>query len=297
MKTTNINIITLVTIIFITLNFSSTSNAQILMQGNYLGQKLPKNVPVVFASGIISTEENELNSIFSCDGNEFYFSRGALGSGNKIFVSKRVNNVWSAPEVTSLTGGVDPHFSPDCKRIYFALAGDIVYAERMNNGTWSEIKNPEKNINSSSRELYPCVVADGSLYFQSTRPGGAGGSDIYRAQFKDGIFLPAVNIGAPINTQNGEGDVFVSPDERLIIFSGSGRSDSQGSGDLYISFRQSNGTWSVPENMGSSINSPSLEYCPMMSPDGKILYFTSKRNNNQGDIYWVSSKILKLYQE
>ncbi len=55
MKTTNIMIITLVTVIFITLNFSSTSNAQILMHGDYLGQKLPKKVPVVFASGIIST--------------------------------------------------------------------------------------------------------------------------------------------------------------------------------------------------------------------------------------------------
>ena len=178
----------------------------------------------------------------------------------------------------------------------FAREGEIVYAERMTDGCWSDIHNAGTNINSSSRELYPCFVGDGSLYFQSRRPGGEGSSDIYRAQYLEGDFLPAVNIGAPVNSQNSEGDVYVAPDESFMIFSSSGRPDSYGSGDLYISFRQNNGSWSAPKNMGKPINSPELEYCPMMSHDGKYFFYSSRINNGQGDIYWVNRDIINLYR-
>jgi Tol biopolymer transport system component len=43
--------------------------------------------------------------------------------------------------------------------------------------------------------------------------------------------------------------------------------------------------------MGPSINSEATEYCPMLSPDGRYLFFTSTRSGN-GDIYWVDAKII-----
>jgi len=262
----------------------------------YLGQPVPDNSPIVFAPGIISTGENELNSVFACNGKEFYFSRGDLSKNNRLFMTTRKDNNWSTPTITPFTNSVDPHFTPDCKRIYYASKGDIVFADRMADGSWSDIRNAGENVNSSSRELYPCVVEGGSLYFQSSRPGGMGKSDIYRAQYQNGNFLPAENIGNTINTEYGEGDVYTAPDESFIIFNSSGRPDSYGSGDLYISFRQNNGSWSVPQNMGSNINSPELEYCPMMSDDGKYFFYTSRINNGQGDIFWVNSDIIQAYR-
>lgn len=273
----------------------SSLTAQTL-KGDYLGQELPGNLPVIFAAGIISTEENELNSVFSCDGNEFYFSRGVLGTSNHLYVMKRTNNVWSGPQLSVFSDGVDPGFSPGCRRIYFSKGADIFFSEKLPDGSWSEPKDPGGNINTSARELYSCIVADGSMYFMSSRTEGAGGSDIYRAQFKDGVFMKAENIGPPINSEYGEGDVFVTPDEKIMVFSSSGRPDSRGAGDLYVSFRLIDGKWSSPKNLGENFNSSLHEYCPVMTPDGKFLFYSSRRDNNQGDIYWVSSKVLKSFR-
>jgi hypothetical protein len=48
------------------------------LSGPYLGQTPPGLVPVVFGAGVVSTGMSELNSVFSKDGNEFYFLIEAL---------------------------------------------------------------------------------------------------------------------------------------------------------------------------------------------------------------------------
>ena len=90
-------------------------------------------------------------------------------------------------------------------------------------------------------DIYPTVVADGSLYFVSNRPGGVGRSDIYRApRLSDGRFGTRVNIGRPANTDGGEGDPFESPDERYLIITKDGEF---GQADLFVSFRAADGSW------------------------------------------------------
>jgi hypothetical protein len=65
-----------------------------------------------------------------------------------------------------------------------------------------------------------------------------------------------------------------------------------GKGDLYISFKKGDGSWTTLKNMGKRINSEYTDYCPMLSPDGKYFFFTSTRTGH-GDIYWVSVKIIE----
>ena len=57
-----------------------------------------------------------------------------------------------------------------------------------------------------------------------------------------------------------------------------GRPDSQGDLDLYITVRDSAGNWSAPRNLGPGVNSSAGELCPLVSPDGRYLYFTSLRS-------------------
>jgi len=56
-------------------------------------------VPEVFAPGIISTGEVELNSAFSPDGNRLYFcsnrKSGTAVGGMDIWFSERTENGWS----------------------------------------------------------------------------------------------------------------------------------------------------------------------------------------------------------
>ena len=50
-----------------------------------------------------------------------------------------------------------------------------------------------------------------------------------------------------------------------------------GGGDLFISFRNEDGSWTEAVNMGEPINTPTLDMCPALSHDGKYLFWTSRR--------------------
>jgi len=91
------------------------------LEGSYLGQKPPGMTPEIFAPGYISTEKRELNSVFTPDGKEFYFSISP-GRGYKIYVTKQLEKGWSQPQpvpFSSDKSDVDMCITPDGKRMYF----------------------------------------------------------------------------------------------------------------------------------------------------------------------------------
>ena len=165
--------------------------------------------------------------------------------------------------------------------------------DRVGDG-WGKPWNLGSPINAAERALYPSITKEGTLYFQSRRQGGYGKTDIYRSQFIHGKYTEPENLGDAINSEHNEGDVCIAHDESYMIVCVSGRPDSYGRGDLYISFRREDGSWTNLRNMGETINTHGTEYCPMFSPEGKYFFFTSSRTGN-GDIYWVDAKIIQRY--
>ena len=102
-----------------------------------------------------------------------------------MMVSFLRDGVWSKPEAVDFTGpysAVDMAFSVDGGRLFYCsdrpMSGsgepsetvDIWYVERTADG-WSEPINPGPPVNSDQHEFYPSLAADGTLYFQSWRPG------------------------------------------------------------------------------------------------------------------------------
>ncbi len=329
-----LNLIGFPVIIFLIFITCQRKNQFSALKGNYFGQKPPGLTPEVFAPGIISTGMDELNSVFSLDGKEFLFSIKLPNRDQHIMLfTMQVNDVWTKPEVLPFSGkfnDADPAFSPDGNRLFFISTRplhkneisekdwDIWYVDRTET-SWSEPKNLDKPVNSDQMEVYPSITQDGTLYFSSNREGGKGKGDIYRSMLVNGQYGEPENIGEPINTENSEGDVFIAPDESYIIFGSSGRSDSHGSGDLYISFRKSDGSWTNSKNMGNQINSYAFEYCPTVSPDGKYFFFTSYKKSEQdrsqkpyslddiiklydspqnglGDVYWMDAKVIEEFR-
>lgn len=282
----------------------------------YMGQAVPGDIPQLFAPGIVSTDAVELNGVFTPDLQEFFFARLIEGV-QTIHHSVLENGAWSSPRPLLLFPGQtratadDMAVSPDGQRMYFlgrhphqhdpeATSTDIWVSERVN-GTWTTARVIPPPVSTAASEVYPVVVADGSLYFTSNRPGGLGSSDLYRAQrLDDGTFAQPVNVGPPINSEFGTGDTYVSPDERFMIF-GSRRPPGFGSADLFVSFRRADGTWGEPANLGDTINSPDIDYCPMVTPDGKFLFF-SRRNPapwsgaKVGDVYWVDARVIDRFR-
>jgi hypothetical protein len=58
--------------------------------------------------------------------------------------------------------------------------------------------------------------------------------------------------------------------------------------DLYISYRQKDGGWTEPANLGRPINSPGIDICSMVTPDGKCLFFLSQRGG-ESHVWWVDA--------
>jgi hypothetical protein len=277
------------------------------LAGPYLGQEPPGMVAKIFAPGIISTDLSETNSVFTPASDEFYFTTWTRETGTRIMVTSLIDGRWSRPEVASFsnhTSDVDPAISHDGERVFFSTRRprpgetesrkdgfDMWFAERTESG-WGEEQYLGPAVNSGTSQVYPTVTRNGTLYFQAVREEGYGKADIYRSRLKDGVYQTPENLGPVINSENYEGDVFVAHDESYLIVSIYGRKDGFGEGDLYISFRSPEDSWSPLKNMGDAINSDKRDFCPMLTPDGEYLFFSSKRAG-EGDIFWVDAKVIE----
>lgn len=265
----------------------------------------PMPQPVLFGEGVVSTAEDDLNAAFSPDGKTVYFTRNfprnRLGV---ILFSEYKNKKWSPPQIAGFSGSAtdyDPFFSADGSKIFYCSNRgddgkpksdyDIWYVEKTGNG-WSNPKSVGAPVNSPVDEFYPSVAADGTLYFSSNRQGGKGSYDIYRSRFVGGKYGEPENLGEGVNTPTVELDNYISPDQKFLVFAANGRKDDLGGGDLYISFNRG-GAWTPARNLGAPINSPAREYCPIGSPNGKYLFFSSFRGNLDKPL----EKPLKNYQE
>jgi hypothetical protein len=299
--------------------------------GEYFGQEPPGMTAELFGEGILSTGMYELNAVFFPGGKEVIFSVTTGPMQWALVMAKEEGGRWAEPEVAPFSGrfgGVDPCVSFDGRTVYFCSnrprsgSGgaeedyDIWAVTRVDSG-WSEPVNLGQPVNTETHEFYPALTRDGILYFQSRREGGLGGADIYRAVPENGRFARVEHLPEPVNSRAFEGDAFIAPDESYIIVS-TVRVENIGQSDLYISFKEEDGSWTPMQNLGPEINSPAGENCQVLSPCGRYLFFTSRRyrglsegvpgsyeavrkrwadpQNGGGDAYWIDARFLERFR-
>ncbi len=90
---------------------------------------------------------------------------------------------------------------------------------------------------------------------------------------------------------------YLTVDGKTLLLSFSEKKNGQ-KDDLYVSFRQKNGTWSQPMNLGPDVNTDDFtETTPFLAPDGNTLYFSTNRPGGQGDNdIWVTRRIDKTWK-
>lgn len=247
--------------------------------------------PQLFLPDEISTNLNERDMTISPDGNEmFYTMQGNQNSFSVIIHRKKTSgNKWSAPEVASFSGSygdLEPAFSADGKKIFFSSNRPVtgtslkdydIWVSEKTKDSWSEPRNLGKFINTEANEFYPSVASNGNLYFTAEYKKGVGKEDIYVSRMVNGSYTESVALDTAVNSRLYEFNAFVSPDEQFILFTGYGRKDDAGGGDLYISVKDTNGNWQGAKNL-AFLNSKKLDYCPSVSFDKKVMYFTSSRH-------------------
>ncbi|MCI0751748.1 MAG: hypothetical protein L0Y35_07910 [Flammeovirgaceae bacterium] len=283
----------------------------------------PPSHATLFAEGFISTSINERDFAISPNGNEIYYTISTPQSSFQTIavIKKDKNGLWSTPAIAPFAGkfsDLEPAFSADGKKLYFAsnrpVQGnkpkdfDLWVVER-NFAGWGEPKNLGSPINTETDEFYPSIARSGNLYFTAQYAGGVGREDIYQAVWINNHYEKPIALDTTVNSSLYEFNAFVDPDEQFILFTSYGRKDDTGRGDLYISEKGKAGKWMPARNL-KSINSNKLDYCPYVSPDKKLLFFTSERSelpvsfespttidqikkiaegtlNGSGNIYWI----------
>jgi len=243
----------------------------------------------------LSSFENIRDLTMSRSGSEAYITvQSPLGEISVLARLQMSNGKWGEPELLSFSGkfkDLEPALSPDGLRLYFVsnrpLQGsgtepkdfDIWFVERQDmEAPWGDPVNLGPPVNTEHNEFFPSLARNNNLYFTSDHPDSTGKDDIFYSVWQGGQYVQPEPLSNSVNTEGYEFNAFIAPDESFLIFSGYNREDGQGSGDLYISFRQDN-TWQLALNLGGSVNSAQMDYCPFVDPASMTLYFTSKRSN------------------
>ncbi|MBI2967711.1 MAG: PD40 domain-containing protein [Bacteroidetes bacterium] len=143
------------------------------------------------------------------------------------------------------------------------------------------IENLGEAINTPYSEYAPLISADESvLIFMSRRENTTGGGkdpaiddwfeDIYITYFKEGKWTETENIGIPVNSDQHDGTVYLSPDgQKLYIYR-----DESGDGNIFETDLEGD-HWTEPKKLSTVINSKHQEPSATFTPDGKIIYFVS----------------------
>ncbi len=248
-----------------------------LLEGPYLGQKLPGSTAEVFASGIVSTGLYELFSAFTPDMKEFYFVRYDKNDQASMIMLKSQNNQWHKSIAGPRVG--EPFISPDGNIMHLGNR----YMERIGDG-WSDIKSLEAPFKDF--QIMRLSTSSKGTYFFDTM-----GEEPIRYSL-----LTDEKRGEPkiLNIDFGKHSAHpcIAPDESYLIWDDQ-RESGYGGADIYISFRQKDGSWGPAINMGDNVNTAKADYFASVTPDGKYILFNRKISDGNTDVYWVSAQIIE----
>ena len=206
------------------------------------------------------------------------------------------DGVWNPPTVAPFSGNFfdgSPSISIDGGYLFFSSARtqvqkgmnetgerNIWFVERNGDG-WETPRS--LSFRTPGWENGTSLSQKENLYFDS--------GDIYRIPFPPDHGQRAEKLSDAINSSATELHPCVAPDERFLVFYSSRPGHyGTGGGDLYISFKNEDGTWKDAVHLGEDFNEGHLSTSfPRLSPDGKYLFFLKLVSVPwTAEMYWVS---------
>jgi hypothetical protein len=112
------------------------------------------------------------------------------------------------------------------------------------------------------------------LYFASSARRQPPRRRLYRSKLVDGGYTIPEPLPPPIDGGEEDSNQYIAPDGRYLIFFSKRPGTSEPA--LFVSYPEDGG-WTALENLSERLNADYAPYTPLVSPDGKALYFTSQR--------------------
>lgn len=282
MRNNMIKITVLVFVIFLsackTVKSETKKNNPLAEENLYFGHKPPGLTPEIFVPKKSTSQDWELCNADSLNMDEFYFTYQGNDPFEPLVVVYR--NEGSYYKVNKYNFKHNPS---DSNILYSRWN----YIERTDSG-WSKIKSLGPMFDREDLGIMVMSVSSkGTLVFDDYKSNVG----IRISRIIDGKHEEPKLLGKEINSGELTAHPFIAPDESYLIWD-SERESGHGKSDIYISFRQQDGSWGSTINMGDKINSELVENGARLTPDGKYLLFerSEEKVRENGSTYWESKK-------
>lgn len=235
---------------------------------------------------------------------------------NRLVYVQKSPEVRSAPKqlsepipldpINSLSNDYTPQVNPMGDKLYFTSVrkggfdnqsdptkkndwGQDIYVSRRQNGQWGKPQLLPPPINSMESDFGSSFTGDGQtmVYVRCGDKQTIGGCDLFITHLTGTAWAEPVNMGNVVNSSAWDSQPTISSDGTKIIFS-STRKGGYGGSDLYMTEKNHLGDWGIPQNLGSTVNTPLDDKSPYIASDGKTLYYASEGHPGFGglDIFY-----------
>lgn len=211
----------------------------------------PQNHIVTNVGSEINGDNNDFTPVVTLDDLTMYFTSRRLRSDSSNFTYRDID-----------TGEFNE---------------DIYVAYRDQEGEWSA---PELVVIERSEHVAVISSTNNGqkLYIYIDVEGNG---QIYETRLEGDTWTEPELLGSDINTEFWETHVTETVDGNTIYFT-SNRDGGLGGRDLYRCVKLPTGEWSKALNMGDVLNTEYEEDSPLISADGRTLYFSSTGHNSMG---------------
>lgn len=157
---------------------------------------------------------------------------------------------------------------------------DAVFFTRDNGDGWTRPENITMQLGSDGMAYPVSLSYDGhELYLYQY--DGFSNTNLYISRFTENRWSAMEKLSDNINSSSFEQSASITKDGRALYFS-SDRASGRGGFDIYRSVMNDQMVWGPAQNLGYPVNTVSDESYPYISPDGNMLFFSSKGHTGIG---------------
>lgn len=236
-----------------------------------------------------------------------------------VLSQSKVDSILNLGEpVNSIYTEIRPVISADGKKLFFVVEGhpenvhfkentaaqDVWMSTKDSlSGQWKKPMHLSGVINSGINNGIFWVSPDGNRALIRVDENKANGKSrgLAFCKFQNDEWTLQNKLNIPQLEKINGGKYFganLSADENTLLLYGTSVIDGD-INDLFVSFKNENGNWSIPVSIGPDINHEfTNEITPFLAADGITLFFSSNRSGGLGDQdIWMSKRLDPTWQK